>query len=464
MFDRRLTGLTDEGATDALPIHAWRPDGLEAGLQGLSAEQASFLRAAGFTGSAGQAMLIPGPGGLAGVALGLGTDRSPYTHAALPMTLPAGTTWRFEPGDFDMHDAVLGWCLGAYQFTPLAQPKRGPAQLAATAGAKPAQDMARAAWLARDLINTPANLLGPTELAGATRSLAARFGVETSIITGDALATAYPAIAAVGAGSERPPVVALFRWAGPDAGAAAPLLSLCGKGVVFDSGGYDLKPSAAMLRMKKDMGGAALMLGLASAVMAAGLPIRMEVRIGCVENMVSGGAMRPGDVIRTRKGLTVEIGNTDAEGRLVLCDLLTEACEQSPDLVIDAATLTGAARVALGPDLPAIMSNNEEIAAAALSAGDDRHDPVWRLPLHAGYDAWLSSTVADLGNVAAKPMAGAIVAGLFLQRFVQPGTPWLHVDTYAWNDSTRPGRPEGGEAIALRALFSMVRTLKLFNR
>ena len=466
LINRELVCFTDE-AGPALPIHAWRPDTLVLGLSALAPPQAAFLRAAGFTAAAGQAMLIPGDSGLAGAALGLGDDRSCFTHAGLPMSLPEGTVWQLEPGDFEVADAVLGWCLGAYQYTRLSKARRAPARLlrpaGQDAGLSQALAVARATWLARDLVNTPANLLGPKELADAVRAAAARFGSEATLIEGDALARDYPTVAAVGAGSDRPPVVARFAWAGSSAKADAPLLSLCGKGVVFDSGGYDLKPSAAMLRMKKDMGGAALMLALAWAVMATDLPIRMEVRIGCVENMVSGRAMRPLDVLTTRAGLTVEVGNTDAEGRLVLCDLLSEACEAAPALLIDAATLTGAARVALGPDLPALFSNDDGLAQEALAAGLARHDPLWRLPLHAGYDPWLASSAADLSNVAAKPMAGAIVAALFLQRFVKPGAKWLHVDTYAWNDTTRPGRPEGGEALGLRGLFAMIAALKPFN-
>jgi leucyl aminopeptidase len=427
-----------------LPVHAIRPDGLASWLQSLPPVQAAFLQAAGFTAAAGQMMLVPGDDGLAGAALGLGTERSLYSHAGLPLFLPEGSAWRLQPGDFAMDDAVLGWWLGAYQYRRLSAPKRSPAGLVIDAAPQAALDMARAAWLARDLINTPANLLGPAELADAALALAARFGAAATRIEGEALAAAYPAIAAVGFGSDRPPVVASFRWAGSTAAPDAPLLSLCGKGVVFDTGGYDLKPSAAMLRMKKDMGGGALMLAVASAVMAADLPLRLEVRIGCVENMVSGRAMRPSDVIETRKGLTVEIGNTDAEGRLVLADLLAEACEAEPDL-------------------PAMMSNDREAATAMLAAGEATNDPVWQLPLHAGYDAWLASTVADLNNTAGKPMAGAIIAGLFLQRFVSASISWVHLDTYAWNDATRPGRPEGGEALALRATFGMIQRLKRFN-
>jgi len=243
--------------------------------------------------------------------------------------------------------------------------------------------------------------------------------------------------------------VAVLEWGAAD----APLLALCGKGVCFDTGGLDLKPSSAMLRMKKDMGGAAVMIALADALMARRAPWRIMLLVGAVENSVSGEAFRPMDVIRTRKGLSVEIGNTDAEGRLVLCDLLAFAAEHSPALVVNAATLTGAARVALGPDLPALFSNDDALAARLLAGGAAARDPLWRLPLHDGYDPWLDSAVADMNNVSAKPFAGAIVAALFLRRFVPAGLPWAHLDLYAWNDANRPGRPEGGEATGLRALL-----------
>jgi leucyl aminopeptidase len=268
-----------------------------------------------------------------------------------------------------------------------------------------------------------------------------------------------PTIAAVGAGSVRPPRVVILHWRGSTADDGAPLVSLCGKGVCFDTGGYDLKPSAGMIRMKKDMGGAATVLGLARMIMESDLPIRLAVRIGCVENSVSGHAMRPSDIVRTRSGLTVEIGNTDAEGRLVLCDLLDEACEESPSILVDCATLTGAARVALGPDLPALFSNDDRLADRLLRLGTVVHDPLWRLPLWAAYADWLKSPIADLNNVGTKPMAGSVVAALYLQRFIKPGTPWMHIDLYAWNDSNRPGRPEGGEAMAMRALYALLKEL-----
>ena len=433
-------------------------------LDALPSPAAAFLRASGFAGAAGQLMLVPGADGLLGAVLGLGTDRQPWAHGGLPMGLPAGTAWRLQPGSFDPAGAVLGFCLGAYAYTAHSSPKRGPALLAGAEAHPDALRAARATGMARDLVNAPANVLGPAELAAATIDLGTAYGATPHHVTGDALQAGYPTVAAVGRGSARAPAVAGFAWAGSGAGPDAPLVALCGKGVCFDSGGYDLKPSAGMLRMKKDMGGAALMLALAGMVMDADLPLRLQVRIGCVENMVSGDAMRPLDVLRTRRGLTVEVGNTDAEGRLVLCDLLAEMSDLSPALLVDAATLTGAARVALGPDLPALFTphdaGGDALAASLLQAAAATHDPLWRLPLWPGYDPWLSSTVADMGNVSSKPMAGAVTAALFLQRFIPPGTAWAHLDTYAWNDATRPGRPEGGEALGLRALFYHLRALQ----
>jgi leucyl aminopeptidase len=454
MFDRAIDCLAQPSAT-ALPIYAIRPAELAAFLTSMPG--GAYLQAADFKAAHGDLRLLPGANGLAGAVLGLGDGSDPHVFGALPFGLPEGD-WLLEPGSFERDDAVLGFCLGAYQFTTLKSPRRRPARLVA-ADIGPAVEAARAAWLARDLINTPANLLGPAELAQTLVDLALRFGAEHSLVTGEALTRDYPAIAAVGAGSDRPPVVASLRWQGSTAPADAPLLALCGKGVCFDTGGYDLKPSAGMLRMKKDMGGGATMLGLARMVMAADLPIRLLLLLGCVENSVSGRAMRPSDVLQTRAGLTVEVGNTDAEGRLVLCDLLTEACAEAPQLLIDAATLTGAARVALGPEIVAMFSNDDTAAATLQASGMRQHDPVWRLPLWAGYDSWLSSKVADLNNVGTKPLAGAIVAALYLQRFVNVRVPWIHLDTYAWNDTTSAGRPEGGEALGMRACFDAISTI-----
>jgi leucyl aminopeptidase len=469
MFNRPLDCFTSAPEAEALPIHVVRPAGLEAVLGGLPAAQAGFLRACGFAARAGQVMLLPGGSGLAGAVLGLGEDEGPRGFACLPASLPASPPsahiWRFASGIEDMEAALLGWALGAYRFDRLRQaPASAGLRLALpSAGFEDAiaacGSAAKATWLVRDLINMPANLLGPAELAEAARQQLCEAGASVQIITGSLLESDYPVIHTVGRGSARPPVVVSAVWQGSAAEHSAPLISLCGKGVCFDSGGYDLKPPASMLRMKKDMAGAAICLGLAIMIIEADLPIRLQVRLGCVENMVSGGAMRPLDIVKARNGLTVEIGNTDAEGRLVLCDLLAQACEYRPELVLDFATLTGAARVALGPDLPAMFSNTEVLAATLLKAGDLAHDPVWRLPLWNGYNSWLDSSAADLNNVTEKAQAGAIVAALFLQRFVSPGTPWAHFDVYAWNDAARPGVPYGGEAQAMRAAFRGVSTL-----
>ena len=435
------------------PLHAIRPTGLDRFLDGLPAAQAAFLRQSGFTAAAGALALLPDASGIAGAVLGLGEDRSPFAFGGLPMALPEGSVWRLVPGNYAPDAAVLGFCLGAYRYTGFKPAARQPARLAAPAAAG-VISAAAAVWMVRDLVNTPANALGPAELAEAAASLGRCHGADVSVATGAALADAYPTIAAVGRGSAREPVVAVLHWAGSRVGADAPLVSLCGKGVCFDSGGYDLKPSASMLRMKKDMGGAATVLGLARLIMEADLPVRLAVRIGCVENSVSGAAMRPLDILRTRRGLSVEVGNTDAEGRLVLCDLLAEASDENPAFLLDCATLTGAARVAVGPDLPVLFCNNAGWAAEIEAAGREAHDPVWQLPLWDGYDSWLDSPVADLSNVSTRPMAGAVVAALFLRRFVSPGICWAHIDLYAWNDQSRPGRPEGGEAHAMRAVFA----------
>jgi leucyl aminopeptidase len=454
MLEQTLDCIADPGSA-ALPLHAVRPAGLSAFLGTLAGPQAAYLEATGFKAKVNELCLLPGPDGIAAAVLGLGDDRSPYAFGGLATKLPEASTWRLEPGDYDPAAATLGFCLGAYRFTAVKPATTRLARLLAPGEQAQALMTARATWMVRDLVNLPANLLGPVELADFAVSLAGRFGASADVAVGDALDAHYPTVAMVGRGSIRPPRVVTLSWRGSRAGDAAPLLSLCGKGVCFDTGGYDLKPSSGMLRMKKDMGGAATVLGLARMIMDADLPVRLQARLGCVENSVSGTAMRPLDVVRTRAGLTVEIGNTDAEGRLVLCDLLAEASEAKPDLLIDCATLTGAARVAVGPDLPAVFCNDDGLADALLRCGGAVSDPLWRLPLWAGYDDWLKSAVADINNVSSKPFAGSVVAALFLQRFVGAGIPWIHVDHYAWNDQTRPGRPEGGEAQSMRALFAL---------
>jgi len=453
MIDQTLNCLT-EAAEDALPLHTVRPVALEAFAGGLPDAQRAFLGATGFSAKAGELQLLPGPKGLAGAVLGLGEDRSPHVFGGLPAQLPEGSTWRLASGDHDAAAATLGFCLGFYRYCGVKPAERRFAKLVASSDQVAARSIAGATWMVRDLINTPPNLLGPVELADAARALGTRYDATVDVVEGAALDEFYPTIAMVGRGSDRPPRVVTIRWQGSKANSGSPLVSLCGKGVCFDTGGYDLKPSAGMLKMKKDMGGAAVALGVARLAMDADLPIRLVTRIGCVENSVSGSAMRPSDVVRTRSGLTVEIGNTDAEGRLVLCDLLTDACTEKPSVLFDFATLTGAARVALGPDLPALFCDDDEWAEELSSAGQSVFDPVWRLPLWSGYDDWLKSPVADLNNIASKPFAGAIVAALFLKRFVTEGTRHAHIDLYAWNDQTRTGRPEGGEAQSMRAVFA----------
>ncbi len=466
LYDRDLDCFSDD--PDPRTVHAVRPDGLERLLARLIPAQAAFLRVGGFAGAAGDLRLLPGPDGVAGAVLGLGAEGGPFAFGVLPAGLPASLAWRIEPGDFEPGDGVLGFCLGSYRYAALPAADGEPRPLASLVLAdadapavRQALSAARAAWLVRDLINTPANLLGPGELADAVMLVGRRFDADVERIEGAALAAAYPAIEAVGRGSARSAVVAVLRWRGSGAEADAPLISLCGKGVVFDTGGYDIKPSSGMLRMKKDMGGGAILLGLARMIMQADLPVRLALRVGCVENSISGEAMRPSDVLRTRRGLSVEVGNTDAEGRLVLADLLAEASDEQPALLVDVATLTGAARVALGPDLPALFSNDDEVAATLLAAGEAASDPLWRLPLASAYAGWLASPVADLCNIASKPMAGAITAALFLQRFIAEGVRWIHIDVYAWNDGNRPGRPEGGEAQTMRALFDTLPIVSL---
>jgi len=458
MFDRELDCFFPAESPGALPVHAVRPEGCEALLAGLPTDQSAYARALSFTGAGGRLVLLPGETGIAGALLGLGTAPDPYVYGVLATGLPEGAWCLSAPGE-DVADALLGFGLGAYRYTALKRQLPEPRARLVLPDHPCVQlvtSLVRAAWLARDLINTPPNLLGPAELAQAARLALTRRGGHVEVIVEEDLHAGFPAVHAVAQGSTRKPAIVSALWRSPSASPEAPLISICGKGVCFDTGGYDIKPSAAMLRMKKDMGGAAIALGLCCAIIEADLPIRLELRLGCVDNMISGGAMRPSDVIATRAGLSVEVGNTDAEGRLVLCDLLTAACESKPNLLLDFATLTGAARVALGPDIPAMFTNDDGAASLFVNASRFTHDPVWRLPLWNGYNSWLETGAGDLNNVAEKATAGAIVAALFLQRFVSAGTTWAHFDVYAWNDTERPGRPLGGEVQAMRAAFEGV--------
>ena len=446
-------------APDARPIHVVPQDALASFMSGLPSAQAAFLSGTGFSAKAFELALIPDETGVCAAVLGLGKTSSHVSFGDLAFRLPEGV-WKLIPGAFDRDEAVLGYCLGGYRFTMFKQPRRKPAVLLVGPDQAAVLSQVTSIWMARDLVNSPANVLGPNELAEATAELARSHGAQFTRIEGEQLAAEYPTVAAVGNGSERKPVVARFEWRGSQANDASKLVSLCGKGVVFDTGGYDLKPPSGMLYMKKDMGGAASVLALAKIIMDADLPIRLSVRIGCVENSVSGHAMRPLDVIRTRRGLAVEIGNTDAEGRLVLCDLLAEASDDNPDLLVDYATLTGAARVALGPDLPALFCTDTGWTDALMAEGRSLSDPMWPMPLWSGYENWIDSNIADLNNVSGKSHAGAIVAALFMQRFItaalERGTVWAHLDTLAWNESSRPARPEGGEALAVRSIFSAI--------
>jgi leucyl aminopeptidase len=343
--------------------------------------------------------------------------------------------------------------MGGYQFARYKKSKPNGAKLVVPPGVDGAEisRIAENLFLARDLINTPANDMGPAELEAAARALARKHGAKISVTGGAALTKNYPLIAAVGQGSARAPRLIEFTWG------KGPLVTLVGKGVCFDSGGYDLKPSAAMLTMKKDMGGAATVLAVAGMVMGAKLKLRLRVLIPAVENSVSGTAMRPGDIFKSRKGLTVEIGNTDAEGRLVLADALAAADDEKPDLLIDIATLTGAARAATGMELPPFFTDDEKLAADLSRHGAATHDPLWRLPLWRGYENTLASRVADLNNNPAYNYAGAITAALFLNRFVEKTGRWAHLDIPAWIDRPRPGRPLGGEANGARALYALLK-------
>ncbi|MDG4554173.1 MAG: leucyl aminopeptidase family protein [Candidatus Competibacter sp.] len=420
--------------------------------------QEDFLRhwliATGFKAKSGSFNPIPGADGrLRAVVAGIARADDLWALGGLPAALPEGD-YRLD-GAFDpwrLERMTLGWALGAYQFTRYKALKRSMAKLAldpVSDGDRIGRQVA-AVTLVRDLINTPAEDMMPEHLAEAMLALGREFDAPVEQTVGeDLLARNFPLIHAVGRASAHPPRLLDLRWGDP----AHPKVTLLGKGVCFDSGGLDLKPSSAMRLMKKDMGGAATVLGLARLIMSANLPVRLRVLVAAVENAVAGNAFRPGDVLRSRQGLTVEIHNTDAEGRLVLCDALTEAGVEQPDILLDFATLTGAARVALGTGIPALFCNDETMAGGLLAAAEREQDPCWRLPLHAPYREMLDSKIADIANASDSSYAGAITAALFLKEFVPAGIPWAHFDLMAWNLKTQPGRPEGGEAMGMRAVF-----------
>ncbi len=403
-------------------------------------------------GSGRHALLPKADGDLGSVVAVVDNQPDLWDFARLPRALPARTyvlTAEYEAALAD--EVALGWALGTYHFARYKSSNHALATLVWPRHADRARvsRLAEGIALCRDLITTPASDMGPAELAAAAKGLAQRHGGKFSVIVGDQLLKRnYPAVHAVGRASARAPRLIDFTWGNP----RHPKLTLVGKGVCFDTGGLDLKPSANMLLMKKDMGGAATVLGLAHVLMSQKLPVRLRVLIPAVENSVSSNAFRPLDVLSMRKGITVEVGNTDAEGRLILADALTEADSETPDLIIDIATLTGAARVALGTKLPALFCTSDDLASALLAAGERTSDPFWRMPLYAPYKKMLTSTVADLTNLPSGPYGGAIAAALFLQHFVARGTNWVHIDTMAYNQTAAPGRPVGGEALGLRAL------------
>ncbi len=430
----------------------------DAWLKKEPAESRAWVGSSGFAAKPGQISLVSGKQGkLSRVLLGVENHNGMWDYAGLPTALPAGS-YRIDArmGTAGATAAATGWALGCYRFDAYKSAKAGklPSLVwPARADRARATAMAEAISLVRDLINTPAEDMGPSQLAAVARGLGRKFKATVSVIAGDALLKRnYPTIHAVGRASDDAPRLIDLRWGRP----RDPKVTLVGKGVCFDTGGLDLKPASGMLRMKKDMGGGAHALGLASLIMALKLPVRLRVLVPAVENNVAGNAFRPLDVIKTRKGITVEIGNTDAEGRLILCDALAEADSESPGMILDFATLTGAARVALGTDLPALFCNDDKLANDLVDAGTAVGDPMWRLPLWRPYRGLLDSKVADINNVSEGGFGGAITAALYLQEFVRDETPWAHFDIMAWNVSAKPGRPVGGEAQALRAAFAMI--------
>jgi leucyl aminopeptidase len=443
--------------TAAVPIYCVTAASWPAVRAGLDTAARKFADAAGFEPRAGRHLLLPAPDGtLSGVLFGLDPEdkpaRDPFAPGRLPGLLPDGT-YRFVDVPGDARLASLAFALGAYQFARYRKRDAKDVRLEVpqSVDGEEVSRIADAVFLARDLINTPANDLGPVELEAAARQVAERHGaVFRSVVGDDLLAQNFPLIHAVGRAAKGAPRLIDLRWGDE----AAPTVTLVGKGVCFDSGGLDIKPDSAMLLMKKDMGGAASVLALAQMIMAGGLKLRLRVLIPAVENAIAGDAFRPRDVYRSRKGLTVEVGNTDAEGRLVLADALALADEEAPDLLVDMGTLTGAARVALGPDVPPFYTHDEELAVAIARHARAENDPLWRLPLWPAYDAMLDSKVADMSNIGTGGFAGSIVCALFLNRFIAAAKAWLHVDIYAWTPSAKPGRPEGGECQAARAVYS----------
>ena len=445
--------FVEQKSSSSLPVYLVSKDGLEAA--GLTPAAIAWAEANGFSGEAGRTLVLPGEGGdIAGALFGRGKGEGALASGALAKALPQGD-WHFEAPPDEPDLTALGLMLGGYAFTRYGKSPGKALRFALPQGADAAhvRRVADGVFLARDLVNTPTNDMGPSALENAVQALAKAHKAEVSVTRGDELLPRnFPMIHAVGRASADAPRLIDLTWGPKD----APKVTLVGKGVCFDTGGLDIKPSSGMLLMKKDMGGAANVLGLASMIMAARLRVRLRVLIPAVENAISGNAFRPGDVLRSRKGITVEIGNTDAEGRLVLADALTLADDEHPQMLIDMATLTGAARVALGPDLPPFYTGDDALAAELTAASLAVEDPLWRMPLWKPYEAKLASKIADTNNVTPDGFAGSITAALFLKRFVEKTPCWAHFDIFGWNPWERPHAPVGGEAQGIRALERVV--------
>lgn len=441
----------------AVPILACDKARLPKLLEKLTPFERRWVETAGFEGAAHTHAIVPDEKAEAAMVLaGVRDARDPWVFAHLPMKLPRGRYVLGKgPVAIPPENAAFSWDLGAYKFDRYLKPGRKPAelQLDPSTPVRQALQLAEAQRLVRDLVNTPAEDMGPEQLSSATREQARLFGGKFREWIGNELRDDnFPAILAVGRAAARAPRLLEITWGNPKHARIA----VVGKGVCFDSGGLDIKTAEGMRLMKKDMGGAAHALALARLIMQRKLPIRLHLLIPAVENAISGNAYRPGDVVKTRKGLNIEIGNTDAEGRVVLCDALAYAVEQEPKLIVDFATLTGAARVALGPELPAMFTNDEKMAGKLERLSNQLEDPLWRMPLWRNYRRLFDSDIADFNNTGRAGFAGAIVGALFLDHFVPEETPWVHFDVYSWNDVSRPGRPVGGEMQGLRAVLASI--------
>ncbi len=454
MTDTALPACFTLDPSSALPLHLLERTQLPAWRQAQSAAVNAWLDAQQYTAAAGSVLPLPGEQGLAGAIVGLGDPLDPCAYGHAPLALPLADWRPAEPLEPAAQAALeLGWGLGSYRFDRYKKPLRAPARLALERPDAQTLALLAASVRVRDLVNTPTEHMGPDELEAIARGIAQAHAADVEVIAGDELlARNFPAVHAVGRASHRAPRMIALRWGD----AAHPHVALVGKGVCFDTGGLDIKAADGMRNMKKDMGGAAHAIALAELIMARRLPVRLTLMVPAVENAIGPNAFRPGEVIATRSGVSVEIDNTDAEGRIILCDALAWAGEQKPDVLLDFATLTGAARIALGPDLPALFSNDDALAQDWIEAGLRSRDPVWRMPLWRPYLRYLTSHVADLANAGSR-MAGAVTAALYLERFVPADLKWAHLDVYAWNDNDRPGRPAGGEAMALRSAFAMLK-------